>query len=737
MAATNLSDRRASLASGPHRRRVPSTLIATVAIGYLIWRAGWTLDSGSVWFSVPLFVLECWGVVSLLVTLAVVRRGRRAAAPAVDAAESVPDRSDISVVVDAAAATPDALRRTLVSLREVEPHAPLVVVLAGEDPVATATVTRAGGRTRIDPDPNRAAAFAAAAIAEARSFALWVDAGDVVTPTTVRRLAEHVVESDVAIVQGSVGLANPDSFLHLREGHDEAAFEREVLAPALGRVGAAAWDGSGSLCRLEAFDDIGGADDRPASRQDAVTRLHERRWTTRHEPDAVVRRVAPDTIDDYLRDRQVQASERLRRRALSLRRPNRAGRLALADTHLRSIRQLLAAWLLVVALIAAPTPVGGSVPVWIAIAAVVHGLLAVARHAVAAGTMGWGDWVRQGWRTVGADLSGVVKRRTKTTAATSATGVRALGRLRLATVTLVIIDLAVLARAATLIDADLLPRFATVPRIAVLAIALGCIVSLVDVLQVIARRRQRRADHRIAAALSAIVEGEYCETVDVSPSGAGIVLADARSVGDPISLTLAVPRLDGAVAAVDVQGIVRHSRPLLATGDEPVRHVVGVLFGDLPADSWSALFGYCAIVHPAGVDRMIDPEPIVGPATLDIRTSRLHRAMGPVSAVAGVLAAGTMFFGPGAGARLRVGIAGRSQRLRRVRGRDGPIGRDGADVRRRRDGTRSQRPTPRVAWRSPFLVQDRSRSRSPWTAASSGSIRICCGIRAWCSRPRL
>ena len=174
--------------------------------------------------------------------------------------------------------------------------------------------------------------------------------------------------------------------------------------------------------------------------------------------------------------------------------------LALADTHLRSIRQLLATWLLVIALFTAAEPVSVSVPLWIATALVVHGFAAWARHTLAAGTMRWGDWIRQGWRTVGADLAGACNRPPREQAV-SAVGIRTLGRLRLATFTLVVIDVAVLARAATLIDPDLLPPFATFSRFAALAAAVVCIVALIDVMQVVVRRRQRRADPRIAVAL--------------------------------------------------------------------------------------------------------------------------------------------------------------------------------------------------------------------------------------------
>ncbi|MFN3215432.1 MAG: PilZ domain-containing protein [Acidimicrobiales bacterium] len=624
--------------------------IAATAVAYLLWRVGWTLGTASPWFSVALLLLEVWAIGQLIVTAAVLRGGRRVPEPAVDLSNAVPEARDIAVVIDAATGSPDALRRTLVSMGETTTASSFVVILAEDDPVAASSIARAGGSIRVDPAPDRAAAFWAAAVAEERPFALWLEAGDVVTPSTLTRLAEHFVDADVAVVQGSVGLINADSFLHLREGHDEAAYERDVLLPALGRVGAAPWNGSGSMCRVEAIATIGGLDEGPGSREAAVARLHQRRLTTRHEAEPVIRRTAPDTIADYLRERQCQARDRLRLRAMAPGRPNRLARLALADTHLRSIRQFVATWLLVVALFVAPEPVSGSVPLWIAVAVVVHGLCAWARHSAAAGTMRWGDWVRQGWRTVGADLAGAASRKPRSAGRGSASGVKTLGRLRLATFTLVAIDVAVLARAATLIDPDLLPRFGTVTRFAALGAALLCIVALVDVMQVIVRRRQRRADHRIAVPLSAIVDENYCETSDLSPSGVGLVLSESRDVGSSITMTLAVPRLDGSVAAVDLDGTVRHTRPLAEDEDGLARHLVGVQFGELMPEAWSALFTYCAIVHPAGLDRRIDPEPIIGPATLDIRHSRLQKVMGPVSVMAGVLAAGTMFFGPGAGA---------------------------------------------------------------------------------------
>ena len=235
-------------------------------------------------------------------------RGRRRPAPAGEPSGGVTCPDDVAVVVDAADASPDALRRTLVSLGAIAAAPSFVVLVAEDDPVLASAVNRAGGRVRVDPAPDRGAAFWDAAVAEGRPFALWIDAGDVVTPATSTLLGEHFCDADVAIVQGAVGLANPDSFLHLRRGHDETAFERDVLLPALGAAGAAPcpWTGSGSMCRVGAIAEIGGVGAAPGACTSAGLRLHERRLTTRHEPSAVVRRTAPDTIDDYLDDRRRQ-----------------------------------------------------------------------------------------------------------------------------------------------------------------------------------------------------------------------------------------------------------------------------------------------------------------------------------------------------------------------------------------------------------------------------------------------
>ena len=83
-----------------------------------------------------------------------------------------------------------------------------------------------------------------------------------------------------------------------------------------------------------------------------------------------------------------------------------------------------------------------------------------------------GDWVRQGWRTLGADLAGLAAvaglvPEDERTVDQVHSGWRSLGRLRVLTVVVVALDVALLIRAATLVDGSLLPAFSVGERVVV------------------------------------------------------------------------------------------------------------------------------------------------------------------------------------------------------------------------------------------------------------------------------
>ena len=140
--------------AGTPARSVSHVAVVVAGALYLVWRAGWTLGSGAPWFSVPLFILEAWAIGDLAVTVAVLRRARRRPTSVGDRSDGVAGPHDVAVVVDAAAASADALRRTLVSLGSLAPTS-FVVLVADDDPVVASSVTRAGGRVPRRPDARQ------------------------------------------------------------------------------------------------------------------------------------------------------------------------------------------------------------------------------------------------------------------------------------------------------------------------------------------------------------------------------------------------------------------------------------------------------------------------------------------------------------------------------------------------------------------------------------------------------
>ena len=75
--------------------------------------------------------------------------------------------------------------------------------------------------------------------------------------------------------------------------------------------------------------------------------------------------------------------------------------------------------------------------------------------------MAYGDWIRHGWRTIGADASAFVavfgRRSAAAENAEAASGFQVLGRLRLLTLAMVGLDIGLAAPASTILWHDLLP----------------------------------------------------------------------------------------------------------------------------------------------------------------------------------------------------------------------------------------------------------------------------------------
>ena len=508
-------------------RTLPNTLVqfsAVVALaastGYLIWRLA--NIGANPWLSVPLWLVEVWGFVSLaLLTLQAWR------APSLEPRVNDSGAPNIDVIVTCTFHSPDELERSLIGCRSLDGAGQILVVTRPDRPEILAVAATQGVRT-VEHAGNHSDGFAAGLQRLHSSFALWVEAGQVPMPTLIRSMVGRFSDSSVAIVQSGVGLFNKDSFAHLSGGRDEDAFRHTVAYPNQSARGVAPWFGGGSIVRALALKSAGGLDSGDqAALQRSLVRMHRDGWKSRyHAGDELIRTDAPDTLDAYLRLRRRRAIESLRvfrtpenpviSSGLSL--TQRVLHVALAAAYGHGLRQLLLALILVATLFSGALPFGGSATTWALLWLPSLATSVIARRCLSRGTMAVGDWTRQGWRTMGADISAISSlvsaRLTKSDfSQRDRSGFQALGRLRGLTALLLLVDVALITRGLSIIWPRILPRFTTSGRVFALAIGLLAAASILDVLQVAVRRQQRRSQFRLSTDLQAIVGAQKVQVV--------------------------------------------------------------------------------------------------------------------------------------------------------------------------------------------------------------------------------
>ncbi len=631
---------------------------ATAASAVGIVHLGWLLVGGlgTWWIAVPFLVLEGWGLAQF---------GLRAmlswdtSAPQAEP-ESHPETvdRDVDIVVTCTFHTPEELERTLVSCRSVRHHRRTIVTMQTARPELL-EITQSFDVDVVVAEGNHVDGFWAGA--RTSPFAFWLEAGQVPMPNCIEALAPTFSDAGVAYVQAGIGQLNTDSFAHLRGGRDEDAFQSRVVQPRLGSRGEASWRGGGSMVRTLAIASSGGFDPNDqASLQRAMIRLQGNGWKSHYcaEP-VVVHAAAPDSLGAYLMVRRRSAIELLRvfrtpenpLRHAGLSRRQRLDHLALALGFASSVRQLSLTLLLIAILLTGAVPYSGTGGVWAAVWVPAQLLMVRANRLLARGTMERGDWTRQAWRTLAADLNAFatvlgLRRRVVAFYKTSGSGFGALEKMRLASVVLIVLDLAVVARGLTLIWPRILPRFSMSGRIIALGVGLMVIVAVVDVLQVAVRRKQRRASFRLSTDLVAVIDGHLVHVVDLAVKGLGSHLHGSScpfELGQRVPITLRLPENSDAEQTLELDGVVRS---LVDRGDH---QRVGLQFGDLSPAVRTGLIAYCAVGHHTNAEKTEAHD--VDPSRFEVRAPRgkLTKVASVAAMFVGVV---VLFAGPAAPAAL-------------------------------------------------------------------------------------
>lgn len=606
----------------PNPRVVAATAIAW-GIAYITWRALSTLAGVPIWLSLPLLAAETWSLTRLALFAITTWRHpadlsdstEPAEVPSKAAVDAAAGASSVELVVPVAGASVEELGRTLVVAAANPPARVRVLDTAHHSDIETET--RRHGAVyevyELDRDlPLTASAECAALVGHAlahtdHTIVAWVNAGDVLTPGLLD-LAGRFDDPSIAVVQAATDYSNRDSLLHSTPDHDERAVLDRVVGPARSSYGSAPWHGSGSLFRVAAIADAGGLSEGLGSATTrAASRLAGRGWQVVFCEQPSVRVTAPDTLDDYLSLVADEVTDQwavlftqdspLFARGLPWR--TRAALIAAATRPLDGLARLAYLAVIVAVLLTGQLPLAASAAGMIALWAPAWALRGAATIALARGTLRWGDPTRQSLRELGPSLRAILYpiighrshpgfddgegRRVR--------GMAALGRLGLVTAAAVAINGAIALRALTFVFPTMLRPFTDVGRVGALTAAVFAIIPLVEVLQVLVTRRQRRTHHRVGADLIAAIDGESGRVLDLTPRGLGVELADPPEVGEKVNISLTVPRLTGSLDSVELTAIVRHvSVPMNGR-----RSRVGVELRDVTAEARDALVELCAL----------------------------------------------------------------------------------------------------------------------------------------------
>lgn len=587
-----------------------------LAPAYLVWR---TTTVGTGWMlalSMPWLWSEAWSLAQIVALRheTIGRRSRRARR----AGGELDDRgtggtpidagSDLEVaVVVSPSATAVDVERSIVGLQATGDVARISVLVAADRRNELIELSRHWGSLgiRLVTVEGGVAARAGDRLelilaSTELPWVLWLEAGQVPMPDMIDALEGRVVGERVAVNQISVGLLNPQSLVHVNRLGDEQALERRLIGPARARRGLAPWHGPGSLLRRSAFVAQPGTDD-PGITQLSRWSVDLKRagWRFDYDPRPLIRVPAADSLQPYLAERRRHSLAALEELGLSwsipgVSRPVRSAALAAAMSTTHGLRQLAGLGILVVCLLAGRLPVVADDAGVLAVMAGFSVAAMVARRALSGGTMGFGDWVKHGWRTLGADIAALTPRFAKPLQLLHP-GLRiahrgSLGRMQLLTLTFVVFEVALTTRALTTLYPILLPTMSRRDAAVLLVVSIGATISLLSVLGGLARNHGRRRSPRVELATGITVAGSEGTTLDITPSGVGALVPSAPPIGTSVPLAFTIAGQDGAERLVEVVGTVR-----AATLHESGSVRVGLEFDEIDIGDRMTITEYCAL----------------------------------------------------------------------------------------------------------------------------------------------
>ena len=293
-------------------RAIAVTALA-VTLGYLVWRAGWTLALDVWWLSIPLLVLEIHAFIGLLLfTVSLWDVDHRP--QTTDVTET--DRK-VAILVPTYNEGLEVLMPTVAAAVAMHVTHETWVLDDGNRPEVAKLAAELGANYIARPTHEHAKAGNlnhALGIIDA-DYVGVLDADHVASPDFIVRTLGYFDDPRIALVQTPQEFYNLELFEHESGGttralgdgqadqigrfHEQALFYR-ILQPGKNRWGGAFWCGTGAVLRVNALRDVGlVATDTITEDIHTTIRMHRRGWKTIYHNEILARGLAAPDAATY------------------------------------------------------------------------------------------------------------------------------------------------------------------------------------------------------------------------------------------------------------------------------------------------------------------------------------------------------------------------------------------------------------------------------------------------------
>ena len=284
-------------------RRTVCVAAGLIGCWYVTWRALATLNTGALWFSIPLWLAEAYGLVASALFYYAVWDTTPPQAPGQDAA------SDLSVDVFVPTYNEPVwmVRRTLVGALGIHRSHRTYLLDDGRRPEmeALARELGCGYITRPDNAGAKAGNLNHAMAQTSGDLIAVFDADHVPLADFLDRVVSYFADPHLAFVQTPQEYYNVDSFQHLgtRQGrgawHEQSLFYR-VIQPGKSRRNAAFFCGSCGVIRRSSLEEVGGfATETITEDLHTSMRLHARGWKSLYHNEVLALGLAAQTATPY------------------------------------------------------------------------------------------------------------------------------------------------------------------------------------------------------------------------------------------------------------------------------------------------------------------------------------------------------------------------------------------------------------------------------------------------------